>query len=74
MLILSRRIGEVVVINDDIFCTILGLQGRQVRLGFAAPDSVIVHRAEIYARIQQEKSAALLALNQPLSYRQAIAL
>lgn len=52
MLILTRRIGETIRINDDISVTVLGVQGMQVRLGIEAPASVEVHRQEIYDRIQ----------------------
>ncbi|CAO3311966.1 MULTISPECIES: carbon storage regulator CsrA [unclassified Pseudomonas] len=52
MLILTRRIGESIRINDDITVTVLGVQGMQVRLGVEAPEEVAVHRQEIYERIQ----------------------
>ncbi|MCY1419590.1 Carbon storage regulator [compost metagenome] len=52
MLILTRRIGETIRIDDDISVTVLGVQGRQVRLGIAEPENVAVHREEIYQRIQ----------------------
>jgi carbon storage regulator len=55
MLILTRRIGESVVIGDDINITVLGVKGNQVRLGVNAPKDVPVHREEIYQRIQEEK-------------------
>jgi carbon storage regulator len=54
MLILTRRIGESVVIGDDIKLTVLGVKGSQVRLGIDAPKTVSVHREEIYERIQKE--------------------
>jgi carbon storage regulator len=57
MLILTRRISETLMINDDIKITVLGIKGNQVRIGIDAPADVSVHREEIYARIQREKLA-----------------
>lgn len=57
MLILTRRIGESVVIGDDVHITVLGVKGNQVRIGVNAPKDVSVHREEIYQRIQFEKEA-----------------
>ncbi len=54
MLVLSRRLGETLVIGDDIKITVLGISGNQVRLGIAAPKDVSVHREEVYRRIQDE--------------------
>ena len=54
MLILTRRIGETLIINDDIEVHILGVKGNQVRIVIDAPDDVSVHREEIYKRIQAE--------------------
>ena len=56
MLILTRRIGEKIVIGDDVTITILGVKGKQVRVGIEAPREVQVHREEIYQRILKERS------------------
>ena len=54
MLILTRRVGETVMIGNEVTVTVLGVKGNQVRLGVNAPKSVAVHREEIYARIVEE--------------------
>jgi carbon storage regulator len=56
MLILTRRVGEAVMIGDDVNITVLGVKGNQVRLGINAPRSVAVHREEIYKRIKREQA------------------
>lgn len=59
MLILTRRIGENLIIGDNITITVLGTKGNQVHIGINAPKSVPVHRTEVYEKIQQEKQLAL---------------
>ncbi len=56
MLILTRRVGESLMIGDEVNVTVLGIKGNQVRIGVNAPKDVSVHREEIYQRIQQENS------------------
>ena len=57
MLILTRRMGESVMIGDQVTVTVLGVKGGQVRLGFTAPPNVAVHREEVYERIRAETAA-----------------
>ena len=59
MLILTRRVGETLVIGDDVTVTVLGVRGNQVRLGVNAPKDIAVHREEIYQRIQNEKTGEI---------------
>ena len=54
MLLLTRRVGETLMIGDSVTITVLGVKGNQVRLGVNAPKDVSVHREEIYQRIQRE--------------------
>lgn len=55
MLILTRRVGETLMIGDEVTVTVLGVKGNQVRLGVNAPRDVAVHREEIYERIKREQ-------------------
>ena len=55
MLILTRRVGETLMVGDDVSMTVLGVKGNQVRIGVNAPNEVSVHREEIYNKIQKEK-------------------
>jgi len=57
MLILTRRVGETLMIGDSVTVTILGVKGNQVRVGITAPKDVAVHREEIFQRIGREGSA-----------------
>ncbi|MFT2091361.1 carbon storage regulator CsrA [Paraglaciecola sp. 2405UD69-4] len=61
MLILTRRVGETLMVGDDVTVTVLGVKGNQVRIGVNAPKEVSVHREEIYMRIQAEKNVQLAA-------------
>nr|CAA6830722.1 MAG: Carbon storage regulator [uncultured Thiotrichaceae bacterium] len=61
MLILTRRVGETLMIGDDVSVTVLGVKGNQVRLGINAPRDVAVHREEIYERINQEPQEEAVA-------------
>lgn len=55
MLILTRRVGETLMVGDDVTITVLGVKGNQVRIGINAPKEVPVHREEIYERIKNEE-------------------
>ena len=63
MLILTRRVGETIVIGNNVTVTVLGVKGNQVRLGVKAPKEVSVHREEIFERIQSEQKEQQLAAN-----------
>jgi carbon storage regulator len=62
MLILTRRVGESLMIGDNVTVTVLGIKGNQVRIGVLAPKEVGVHREEIYERIRHEKEAGAEAV------------
>lgn len=68
MLILTRRVGETVIIGNDVRMTVLGVRGQQVRIGIEAPKSVTVHREEIYSRIRNDAPIDAAAdSNQPIA-------
>ena len=56
MLILTRRVGESVMIGDEITVTVVDLKGNQIRLGIQAPKEIPVHREEVYVRLHEEKA------------------
>jgi carbon storage regulator len=60
MLILTRKVGETVVIGDNVTVAIIGVKGNQIRIGINAPKDVTVHREEIYERIRHEQLSARL--------------
>lgn len=57
MLILTRRVGETLMVGDDVTVTVLGVKGNQIRIGVNAPKDIPVHREEIFQRIQREKKS-----------------
>ena len=57
MLILTRRVGEALMVGDEVTVTVLGVKGNQVRIGVHAPKHVSVHREEIYERIRAEQQS-----------------
>ncbi|MEO8316175.1 MAG: carbon storage regulator CsrA [Pseudomonadota bacterium] len=65
MLILTRRVGEAVVIGEEVTVTVLGVKGNQVRIGINAPKTVSVHREEIFERIKNEEQGSGSATRAP---------
>ncbi|MGA9341135.1 MAG: carbon storage regulator CsrA [Rhodanobacteraceae bacterium] len=61
MLILTRRVGETLMVGDEVTVTVLGVKGNQVRIGINAPKDVAVHREEIYQRIKREQNPDAVA-------------
>lgn len=66
MLILTRRVGETLMIGDEVTVTVLGVKGNQVRIGVNAPRDVAVHREEIYERIKREQAGAGVGQDLPM--------
>lgn len=64
MLILSRKVNQSIIINENIKITVLGTNGTQIRIGITAPKEVSVHREEIHAKIQREKNAITQLLDE----------
>ena len=65
MLILTRRVGETLMIGDEVTVTVLGVKGNQVRIGVNAPKDIAVHREEIYERIKREQDGSAQVAEQP---------
>jgi carbon storage regulator len=59
MLVLTRRVGEALIVGNDVSVTILGVKGNQIRIGVNAPRNVTVHREEVYERIRREQRPAI---------------
>lgn len=73
MLILTRRVGETLMIGDEVTVTVLGVKGNQVRIGVNAPKEVAVHREEIYDRIKKEQEVDALDVANDNSARSSLA-
>jgi carbon storage regulator len=72
MLILTRRVGESVVIGEDVTVTVLGVKGNQVRIGINAPKHVAVHREEIAERIKNGQGANSTGVDEPAAPRESL--
>lgn len=68
MLILTRRMNETLMIEDEVNITILGIKGNQVRLGINAPKSIAVHRKEIYLKIKEEGNQRRFDIKNPRNF------
>ena len=66
MLILTRKVGEAIAIGEEVKVTVLGIQGKQVKLGITAPEKVAVYREEIFRKIQVENIKASMSLKEDL--------
>ena len=66
MLVLTRKSGETIAIGNDIKVTVLGISGKQVKLGITAPDRILVYREEIYKKIRSENIRASMTLKEDL--------
>lgn len=64
MLILTRRVGETLIVGDDVVITVLGVKGNQVRIGINAPKEISIHRQEIYDRIHQNQESNDIQANE----------
>ncbi len=72
MLILTRRIGEKLVIGDNVIVTVLGVKGNQIRIGIEAPREVQVHREEIYQRILKERADGVPYVPDVLDFKNSL--
>jgi len=72
MLILTRRVGESVVIGEDVTVTVLGVKGNQVRIGINAPKHVAVHREEIFERIKNGRAVDDASTDEPSASRESL--
>jgi carbon storage regulator len=66
VLILTRKVGEAIAIGEEIKIAVLGIQGKQVKLGVTAPEKISVYREEIFKKVQQEKIKTSISLKEDL--------